>query len=110
MGLEKREKAGMTTDIPGGGSPGGDTEVSDEKCLDASEGFGPGFTCEKTDMWCGDDSGDGVTVGYCCPKRCQFELENKNKNSQDENERKRKEQERKNKRAESGKEEKERMG
>jgi len=82
---------------PGTDSPGEDTEVTDTDCLDADKGFGPGFTCDNTDMWCSDDSGDGMTVGECCPTRCKKEFETKKKNNRAEN-KKKNEAERKTKR------------
>jgi len=82
---------------PGTDSPGEDTEVTDADCLDADKGFGPGFTCEDTDMWCSDDSGDGMTVGECCPTKCKKEFETKKKENRAEN-KKKNEAERKTKR------------
>lgn len=76
------------------------TSETESPCLDAETGFGPDFTCKLTDMWCGDDSGDGLVVGQCCPKRCKAECENKNKNKNAERLRKA-ERERKKKRAEN---------
>jgi len=70
---------------PGTDSPGGDTEVTDADCLDAAHGFGPGFTCASTEMYCSTDSGDGMTVGACCPTKCKKEFENKKKNNRAEN-------------------------
>jgi len=70
---------------PGTDSPGGDTEVTDVDCLDAEKGFGPGFTCASTGMYCSTDSGDGMTVGACCPTKCKAEFENKKKNGHVEN-------------------------
>merc|ERR1711990_1067705 len=58
---------------------------------------GPDFSCATTEMWCGDDSGDGLVVGQCCPKKCKAECENKNKKKNEEG-RKKAERERKEKR------------
>jgi len=74
------------------------TSESDSPCLDAETGFGPDFSCKNTEMWCGDDSGDGLVVGQCCPKKCKAECENKNKKKNAEGRRKA-ERERKQKRA-----------
>jgi len=83
---------------PGTNSPGGETEVTDAECLDAERGFGPDFSCANTEMYCSSDSGDGLTVGACCPIKCKKEFENKRKNSNTEKQRKN-EAERKAKRA-----------
>jgi len=83
---------------PGTESPGGETDVTDAKCFDADRGFGPGFSCTNTEMYCSSDSGDGLTVGACCQTRCKKEFENKKKNSNAENKGK-SEAERKGKRA-----------
>lgn len=83
---------------PGTDSPGGETEVTDADCLDADRGFGPDFSCTNTEMYCSSDSGDGLTVGGCCPTKCKKEFENKKKNSNAESKSKN-EAERKSKRA-----------
>lgn len=80
-------------------SPGGDTDVTGADCFDAESGFGPDFDCDTTEMWCAHDSGDGLTVGQCCPTKCKKECENKRKNKNEES-RKKAERERKKKRAE----------
>lgn len=83
---------------PGTDSPGGETDVTDAQCLDADRGFGPGFSCANTEMYCSSDSGDGLTVGQCCPSKCKTEFERKKKNSNSESKGK-SEDERKAKRA-----------
>jgi len=70
---------------------------TDQDCFDAEHGFGPDFSCATTDMWCGHDSGDGITVGMCCPDQCKKEVEKKKKTTKEEA-RKKNEQERKDKR------------
>jgi len=72
---------GDTTVCPGCDSPGGDTDVTDADCFDADRGFGPDFSCANTEMYCSSDSGDGLTVGACCPTKCKKEFEIKKKNS-----------------------------
>jgi len=79
------KKPTLPDGCPGTDSPGGDTEVTDAACLDAEHGFGPGFTCGSTEMYCSTDSGDGITVGACCPTKCKAEFENKKKNNKAEN-------------------------
>jgi len=91
---------GEPTVCPGTDSPGGDTDVTDADCFDAERGFGPDFSCANTDMWCSSDSGEGLTVGACCPTQCKTEFENKRKNSNAEK-RSKNEQERKAKRADN---------
>jgi len=76
------------TVCPGTDSPGEDTEVVDADCFDAEAGFGPGFTCANTEAYCSADSGDGLTVGECCPSKCKKEFENKKKKGRAEGKRK----------------------
>merc|ERR1712187_211229 len=74
------------------------TAEADSPCFSADTGFGPDFSCATTEMWCGHDSGDGLVVGQCCPKKCKAECENKNKKKNEEG-RKKAERERKAKRS-----------
>merc|ERR1712056_29500 len=54
-----------TTPGTGDPDPGEGTGPEDQACFDAEIGFGPDFSCANTDMYCGQDSGDGITVGMC---------------------------------------------
>jgi len=72
-----------TTPIPGTDNLENDTAITDKDCFDAEIGFGPDFSCANTDMYCGQDSGDGITVGMCCPDKCKQENERKKKNEKE---------------------------
>merc|ERR1712228_525698 len=78
-----RPTTDTTTPIPGTDNPVNDTAIQDSDCFDAEDGFGPDFSCANTDMYCGQDSGDGITVGMCCPDKCKKENERKKKNEKE---------------------------
>jgi len=88
----------MTTTIPGG-----DTNPGGPDCFGAIASWGPDFDCnEKTDMFCGNDSPDGLDVSLCCQQQCGTKQEKRSKKNEVEGVRKANEATRKSDRKESG--------
>jgi len=86
-----------TTTIPGEGTnPGG------ADCFGAIASWGPDFDCnEKSDMFCGHDSADGLDVSLCCQDHCGTKQERHSKKKEAEADRKQAEATRKSTRQES---------
>jgi len=88
--------------------PGGDTNPGGPECFGAIANWGPDFDCnEKSDMFCGNDSPDGLDVNMCCQEFCGTQHEKRSKKTEAEGDRKQSEGVRKAARAESGKKRKE---
>jgi len=69
--------------------PGGDTIIGGADCFGAVAGWGPDFDCnDKSDMFCGDDSADGLDVGLCCQDHCGTKQESHSKKKEAEGDRK----------------------
>jgi len=88
--------------------PGGDTNPGGPDCFGAIASWGPDFDCnEKSDMFCGNDSPDGLDVSMCCQEHCGTNQEKRSKKKEAEGDRKKSEGARKSARAESTKKRKE---
>jgi len=82
--------------------PGGDTNPGGPDCFGAIARWGPDFDCnEKTVMFCGNDSPDGLDVSLCCQEHCGTNQEMRSKKKEVEGDRKAAEGTRKSGRAES---------
>jgi len=82
--------------------PGGDTNPGGPECFGAIANWGPDFDCnEKSDMFCGNDSPDGLDVSMCCQEFCGTQHEKRSKKKEAEGDRKKSEGARKAARAES---------